>query len=127
MVSFDQRTNLQNINLIRPLLKFSKKNLEHITKKVFKNYVEDPSNKNDQFKRVKIRNFIKNLELEGLDNDKFNLTIKNLRFANDSIKYFVEKNLKDNSTISNINNFIILNKNFFFSQKKWFLGLSQKC
>ena len=26
MVSFDQKTNLQNINLIRPLLKFSKKN-----------------------------------------------------------------------------------------------------
>ena len=37
LVSFDQRTNRQNINLIRPLLKFSKKNLEHITKKVFKN------------------------------------------------------------------------------------------
>ena len=26
-----------------------------------------PLNKNDEFKRVKIRNFIKNLELEGLD------------------------------------------------------------
>ena len=96
MVSFDQKTNLQNINLIRPLLKFSKKNLEHITKKVFKNYIEDPSNKNDEFKRVKIRNFIKNLETEGLDNNKFSLTIKNLKFANESIKYFVEKNLKDN-------------------------------
>ena len=118
MVSFDQKTNLQNINLIRPLLKFSKQNLEYITKKVFNNYVEDPSNKNDQFKRVKVRNFIKNLELEGLDNDKFNLTIKNLRFANDSIKYFVEKNLKDNSTISNINNFIILNKNFFLQPEE---------
>ncbi len=113
MVSFDQKTNLQNINLIRPLLKFSKKNLEYITKKIFKNYIEDPSNKNDKFKRVKIRNFIKNLELEGLDKDKFNLTIKNLRFANESIKYFVEKNLNENSTISNINEFVILNKNFF--------------
>ena len=118
MVSFDQRTNLQNINLIRPLLKFSKKNLEHITKKVFKNYVEDPSNKNDEFKRVKIRNFIKNLELEGLDNDKFSLTIKNLKFANESIKYFVEKNLKDNSTITNINKFVILNKNFFLQPEE---------
>ena len=118
MVSFDQKTNLQNINLIRPLLKFSKQNLEYITKKVFKNYVEDPSNKNDQFKRVKIRNFIKNLELEGLDNDKFYLTIKNLRFANESIKYFVEKNLKDNSTISNIKGFVILNKNFFLQPEE---------
>ena len=118
MISFDQKTNLQNINLIRPLLKFSKENLEYITKKVFKNYIEDPSNKNDEFKRVKIRNFIKNLELEGLDKDKFNLTIKNLRFANESIKYFVEKNLKENSTISNINEFVILNKNFFLQPEE---------
>ncbi len=118
MVSFDQKTNLQNINLIRPLLKFSKKNLEYITKKIFKNYIEDPSNKNDKFKRVKIRNFIKNLELEGLDKDKFNLTIKNLRFANESIKYFVEKNLKENSTISNSNEFVILNENFFLQPEE---------
>ena len=118
MVSFDQKTNLQNINLIRPLIKFSKLNLEYITKKVFKNYVEDPSNKNDEFKRVKIRNFIKNLQLEGLDNDKFNLTIKNLRFANESIKYFVEKNLKDNSTITDINKLVILNENFFLQPEE---------
>ncbi len=118
MVSFDQKSNLQNVNLIRPLLKFSKKNLEYITKKVFKYYVEDPSNKNTEFKRVKIRNFIKNLELEGLDNDKFNLTIKNLRFANETIKYFVEKNLKDNSTISNLNKFVILDKNFFLQPEE---------
>ncbi len=63
-------------------------------------------------------NFIKNLESEGLDNDKFNLTIKNLKFANQSIKYFVEKNLKDNSTISNINKFVILNKNFFLQPEE---------
>ena len=118
MVSFDQKTNLQNINLIRPLLKFSKINLEHITKKVFKNYIEDPSNKNEEFKRIKIRNFIKNMQLEGLDTDKFNLTIKNLKFANESIKYFVEKNLKENSTILNINEFVILNKNFFLQPEE---------
>ena len=118
MVSLDQKTNIQNINLIRPLLKFSKINLEYITKKVFQNYIEDPSNKNEEFKRVKIRNFIKNMKLEGLDKDKFNLTIKNLRFANESIKYFVEKNLKDNSTISNINKFVILNKNFFLQPEE---------
>ena len=118
MVSLDKKTNYQNINLIRPLLKISKINLENIAKKVFDNYVEDPSNKNDEFKRVKIRNFIKNLELEGLDKDKFNLTIKNLRFANESIKYFVEKNLKDNSIISNIDKLVILNKNFFYQPEE---------
>mgnify|MGYP001298269710 CR=1 FL=1 len=118
IVSFDQKTNQQNINLIRPLLKFSKTNLEYITKKVFKNYVEDPSNSNNDFKRVKIRNFIKNLELEGLDKDKFDLTIKNLRFANESIIYFIEKNIKDNALISDINKSVILNKNFFLQPEE---------
>ena len=42
MVSFDQRTNLQNINLIRPLLKFSKNNLEHIAKKFLKIMLKIP-------------------------------------------------------------------------------------
>ena len=118
MVSFDHTSNLQNINLIRPLLKFSKKNLEYITKKVFKNYVEDPSNKNNEFKRVKIRNFIKNLETEGLDNDKFNLTIKNLKFANETIKYFVKKNLKENSTIIKKDKLVILNEKFFYQPEE---------
>jgi tRNA(Ile)-lysidine synthase len=104
--------------LIRPLLKFLKKDLEYVSKKVFENYIKDPSNKNEEFKRVKIRNFINNLKLEGLDKDKFNLTIKNLKFANESIKYFVDKNLKENSTISNNNNSIILNKNFFYQPEE---------
>ncbi len=118
IVSLDEQTNHQNINIIRPLLKFLKKDLEYISKKIFKNYIEDPSNKNEEFNRVKIRNFIKNLELEGLDKVKFNLTIKNLKFANESIKYFVEKNLKDNSTILNTNKSIILNKNFFYQPEE---------
>ncbi len=118
IVSFDKQTNQKNINLIRPLLEFSKFNLEYITKKVFKNYVDDPSNKNDEFKRVKIRNFIKNLELEGLNKDKFDLTIKNLRFANDTIKFFVEKNLKDNSIISNNDKLAVLSQNFFYQPEE---------
>ena len=113
LVSFDSKTIQQNINLIRPLLEFSKVDLKYITNKVFKNFVEDTSNTNDQFKRVKIRNFLKNLELEGLSKDKFNLTITNLKFANKSIKFFVDKNIRDNSTILNVNELIILNKNFF--------------
>ena len=113
IISFDEKTKYKNINLIRPLLKISKANLVKIAIKVFGNYVEDPSNKNNEFKRVKIRNFIKNLELEGLDKDKFNLTIKNLKFANETIKHFVEQNLSENSKIINKYKLVILNEKFF--------------
>ncbi len=113
MVSFDKTSKEQNINLIRPLLNFSKKDLENITKKVFSTYIKDPSNVSDKFKRVKIRKFIKNLQSEGLDLKKFNLTIKNLKFANDSIKTFVKINLDENSIIDHKNKSILLSKNFF--------------
>jgi len=113
IISFDKKSQYQNFNFIRPLLKFSKEDLEKLTKKVFGIYIQDPSNINNEFKRARIRNFIKKLELDGLDKDKFNLTIKNLKFANESIKFFVDKNLKDNSVNTQPNNYIVLNKDFF--------------
>ena len=126
IISFDEKTKYQSINVIRPLLKFSKKKLEIISRKVFDIYVEDSSNKNIKFKRVRIRNFINNLELEGLDKEKFNLTIKNLKFANESIKFFVDKNLEENSTSIKLKNQVILNKDFFYQPKEVvFRSLSQ--
>ena len=118
IISLNKKTKFKNINIIRPLLKFSKKDLENISKKIFETYIEDPSNINKEFKRIKIRNFIKNLELEGLDKNKFNLTIKNLTFANESIKFFVDKNLKENSFFKNQNKQIILNKDFFYQPEE---------
>ena len=113
MVSFDKITVDKNINFLRPLLNLSKKDLQNITKKVFSTFVLDPSNESVQFKRVKIRTFIKNLQSEGLNLEKFNLTIKNLKFANQSIKFYSTKNLSDNSIIDQKNKSILLNKEFF--------------
>ncbi len=118
IISFDEKFKYKKINLVRPLLQFSKEDLKNITKKIFKIYIEDPSNQNEKFKRIKIRNLIKNLESEGLDFDKFNLTLRNLKFANDSINFFTERNLKENSKIVNKNNLIFLNKNFFYQPEE---------
>ena len=63
-------------NLLRPLLDQKKKDLEYISKNVFGLYVEDPSNKNEKFLRVRIRRLIDNLKFEGLDQIKFFKTIR---------------------------------------------------
>jgi len=55
---------------------------------VFNKYVEDTSNKNEIFNRVRIRNLIKNLENEGLDKNKFKLSIQNLKSVDQSIQFF---------------------------------------
>ena len=65
------------------------------------------------FKRIRIRKLISNFNEEGLDKKKLNLTINNLKMANNAINFYVEKNIQDNSTYYQDKNFYILNKLFF--------------
>ena len=102
-----------NINLIRPLINIDKDDLVYISNHVFGSYVQDPSNQDHKFKRVKVRNLLKELSLEGLDRNKFFLTIKNLKFANESIKFYTKKNLEENVTILQKKQNAILKENFF--------------
>jgi tRNA(Ile)-lysidine synthase len=113
IISLDRETHSNQINLIRPLIKINKKDLIYISNYIFGNYVEDPSNEDDKFKRVKIRNFLKQLSLEGFDRKKFFLTIKNLKFANENIEFYTKKNLENNVTIFSQKNYAVLKENFF--------------
>ena len=116
IVSLDKRTLINKVNILRPLIQVEKKDLIYISKKVFNNYVEDPSNKDESFTRVRIRNLIKNLENEGFDKNKFKLSIKKLKSVDKSIQYFCEKNLSENSII--FRNKVVLNKEFFNSPQE---------
>ena len=113
LISLDREAHKNHVNLIRPLIKIDKNDLIYIANYIFGTYIKDPSNENDNFKRVKIRNFLKQLSVEGLDRKKFFLTIKNLKFANENIEFYTKKNLKDNVTILNQKNIVILKENFF--------------
>ena len=124
VISLDKITLINNVNILRPLIEVQKKDLIYISKKVFDKYVDDPSNKDEIFARVRIRNLIKNLEKEGLDKSKFKLSIKNLKSVDQSIQFFCEKNLRENSIISH--NKAVLNKEFFnFPQEVLFRSFSQ--
>jgi len=113
LISLDKETQKNNINLIRPLIDIDKDDLVYISKLVFGSYIEDPSNEDDKYKRVKVRNLLKELSLEGLDRNKFFLTIKNLKFANENIKFYTKKNLEENVTILQKKRNAILKENFF--------------
>ncbi len=105
----------RNIHILRPLLEFSKKDLIYITKKTFNFYIDDPSNYNDYFLRVKIRKMIKHLKQDGLSFNKFMLTMNNLYVSNETLDFYVKKNIEDNSKIIFKTRSIILNE-FFFKQ-----------
>ena len=113
LISLDKKTQNENINLLRPLLNFDKKDLIYISNHIFGSYVSDPSNEDEKFKRVRVRNFLKDLELEGLDKKKFLLTINNLKYSNESIKFYIKKNLEKNITFLKEKKSVILKESFF--------------
>ncbi len=118
LVSLDQKTQNNKINLIRPLLNFDKKDLIYLSKYIFGSFINDPSNKDSNFKRVKIRNFLKQLQTEGLNRKKFILTIKNLKIANESIEFYTKRNLEVNTHFFKKKNSVVLKKNFFHHSRE---------
>ena len=99
LISFDKKVKFkdQRLNIIRPLLYVEKKDLIYIATKVFNFFIKDPSNINEEFKRTRIRNLLQSLEKEGLDKKKLILTINNLKDSDKSIKFYLNKNLKENA------------------------------
>tara|TARA_B100001173_G_scaffold244237_1_gene214341 strand:- start:12 stop:1055 length:1044 start_codon:yes stop_codon:yes gene_type:complete len=115
LVSFSEiKTNYNDkLKILRPLIKFTKDDLSYVAKKVFKFKFEDPSNKNTDFKRIRIRNLFNNLKSEGLNLEKLKLTINNLSDSNFTINYYVNQNIKYNSKYFENRRYYILNINFF--------------
>jgi tRNA(Ile)-lysidine synthase len=94
-------TSLQNIfeynknfYLLRPLLNFNKQELLTVTKKYYSSWIEDPSNKNDKFLRVRIRKMQTRLQKEGFDPKRIIKTIDNLNTAKDSLDFYIFKSEK---------------------------------
>jgi tRNA(Ile)-lysidine synthase len=112
LISLDKKTEKDGVNLVRPLINVDKKDLIYISKNIFGSYVEDPTNQDDKYKRVKIRNFLTQLSSEGLDRNKFFLTIKNLKIANENIKFYVKRNLSENLTFFEKKQKMILKERF---------------
>ena len=115
LTSFGKNSEFSNIKLIRPLINVKKKDLENLTLKIFKTFINDPSNKSDDFTRARIRKLLNEFQKEGLDFTKINLTINNLKSANDALDFYTKQNISENSTY-------IEKKKTFFLSKKFFLN-----
>ena len=102
----------QNLRLVRPFLKISKNELKSVTKYYFKSYFEDPSNKNENFLRTRIRKYKKNLEKEGLDTKKIIKTINNLWIAKEALSFYKKKALQSNVNFLSKNSCLISSKLF---------------
>ena len=115
LVSFNQIKTIYDhkLKILRPLIGFTKDELNFVTEKVFKFKFEDPSNQNINFKRIRIRNLINNLKSEGMNLEKLRLTIKNLSDSNSTINFYVDENIKSNSKYFGQKQYYILSSSFF--------------
>ena len=114
LVSFDKNVSDYNdIKIVRPFLSIPKKELINVNNKTFGFFIDDPSNNNDKYLRSRIRKLLRNLDKEGLNFDKFYLTLKNLSKSNQVVEFFVEKNVVENSKYFEKDKKIILNQSFF--------------
>ena len=80
-----------HLKIIRPFLHFKKTDLNYVTLNYFKAYIEDPSNEDEKFLRVRIRKYRKDMENEGLDTKKIIKTVDNLRSANQALNFYKNK------------------------------------
>jgi tRNA(Ile)-lysidine synthase TilS/MesJ len=104
----------KGVDLFRPLLDIKKKFLIKISKITFKKFIVDPSNKDKNFLRTRVRSLKKHLENSGIKYDQIFKSIENLSSSKDTldkylVKVFKELIRKDNKKILiNFNKYKIL-------------------
>lgn len=106
------------INIIRPMLNFTKTEIKEYLLNNDINWIEDPSNQDEKYKRVKIRKLKKLFEDLGLNSERLSNTIQNLqrvkRMCEDYVNEFIDKNVNtltpDEKTLIPFDKFILLNK-----------------
>ena len=100
------------LKIVRPFLNLKKTDLIYVAKNYFKNYIQDPSNKDEKFLRVRIRKYRKYMEKEGLDTNKILKTLNNLLSANKAINFYKNKALYKHASFLTKNKCLI-NKRIF--------------
>ena len=113
LISLGKKRKVDNKILLRPLLNQKKEDLVFLSKYIFNFFVEDPSNKDEKFKRIKVRALIEELKKNGLNKKKFIATIKNLKRSNDVVNFYTRENIKKNSFFLYKKNKLILSEEFF--------------
>lgn len=81
----------ENINLIRPLLDFSKDDLIEYCAEHNVEHVVDPSNKNEDFARVRLRRSYDVLAAEGLTEKRLSTMGKRMQRASEALDFYADQ------------------------------------
>ena len=101
------------VKIVRPMLIFTKSEIKDFLNSISQEWIEDPSNHDTKYKRVRIRNLKELINSLGLSNDRLNDTMKNMERVRNSIEFFVSECIK-NSVISNNSKLIVDRDEFLY-------------
>ena len=102
-----------DIKIVRPMLKFTKDEIKEYLNSQNQQWIEDPSNQDDKYKRVRIRKLKSLLDDLELSNERLSKTMQNMERAKETIEFFADECIK-NSVSSNGKNIIINRDKFIY-------------
>lgn len=85
----------ESLTLLRPFLDFSKDEIVHTCEQMGVKYVQDPSNENQAFARVRLRQSAGVLTEEGLTSKRLSVTAKRLSRARKALDILADKAYKE--------------------------------
>tara|TARA_Y100000992_G_scaffold235430_1_gene166285 strand:- start:304 stop:1323 length:1020 start_codon:yes stop_codon:yes gene_type:complete len=101
------------VKIFRPFLSLNKKELIFTSKKIFNNFIKDPSNINKKYLRSNIRKLLPILSRHGIKEDQILKSINNLKSSNQTINIYFKEVFK--KTVKRKGKKILINKKNLFS------------
>lgn len=109
-----QKISIKNdVKIVRPMLEFTKNEIKEYLNSQNQIWIEDPSNQDDKYKRVRIRKLKSLLEDLDLSSERLSKTMQNMERAKETFEFFVDECIK-NSVSSNDKNIIINRDRFIY-------------
>lgn len=81
----------RGVSLVRPLLQYRKQDLTKSLHALKQGWVEDPSNRSENYDRVKVRSLLANPPVEGLGVDRLAATADRLRRSREALEYYEQR------------------------------------
>lgn len=88
--AMQKESNVFGVKIVRPLLDFSREELQTYLDNKNQEYISDPSNENKQFFRIRVRNLKPALKEAGLNYEHIAASAHALRRSDDALNFFVD-------------------------------------
>jgi len=110
---FPKKSNIFGVDVIRPLLGFTRKDLQDYLKDQNIEWMVDPSNKSEKRLRPRIRQLLPDIEKAGVSLDGMLSACSYFNQANDALDFFVEKEFDELFYCDSLNYFTLPKNDFF--------------